>query len=225
MTYSGEFAMTEQREERRISRRTIAKGAAWAIPAVPLVVATPAYATSAPGPTGKFVGACKQPGGSCDNFTKGFTFVLEIHNPSSIPLYVYPTNNGTLNPTFRVLASSKSGATFTYASASQYIPGTPPTVGGLLPAAFQIAAGQTLRIMIDAGSNQNSGNFSVQGYLGMAWGHTSTPGADPDHTYAPVPTGTCTPVGTCAPAHGQGWFVVPFSIGSFNPCDNVTCLP
>jgi hypothetical protein len=38
--------MPEEREQRRHSRRTIAKGAAWAVPAVPLAVATPAYAAS-----------------------------------------------------------------------------------------------------------------------------------------------------------------------------------
>lgn len=38
--------MTEHREQGRVSRRTITKGAAWAVPAVPLIVATPAYASS-----------------------------------------------------------------------------------------------------------------------------------------------------------------------------------
>jgi hypothetical protein len=36
--------MTEQGQSTRVSRRTIAKGAAWAVPIVPLAVATPAYA-------------------------------------------------------------------------------------------------------------------------------------------------------------------------------------
>ena len=36
--------MTEQGQSTRVSRRTIAKGAAWAVPIVPLAVATPANA-------------------------------------------------------------------------------------------------------------------------------------------------------------------------------------
>ena len=36
--------MTEQGQSTRVSRRTIAKGAAWAVPVVPLAIATPAYA-------------------------------------------------------------------------------------------------------------------------------------------------------------------------------------
>ncbi len=56
--------MSEEREQRRHSRRTIAKGAAWAVPAVPLVLATPAYAVSG-GPPRVLVGtACKLPGNS-----------------------------------------------------------------------------------------------------------------------------------------------------------------
>ncbi len=38
--------MTDERQKKGISRRTVVKGAAWAVPAVPLVVATPAYAAS-----------------------------------------------------------------------------------------------------------------------------------------------------------------------------------
>ncbi|WP_345206195.1 hypothetical protein [Fodinibacter luteus] len=52
--------MTEEREQRRVSRRTIAKGAAWAVPAVPLAVATPAYAQSGCVPTLRFdPGSCR----------------------------------------------------------------------------------------------------------------------------------------------------------------------
>jgi hypothetical protein len=46
--------MTEQGQSTRVSRRTIAKGAAWAVPVVPLAVATPAYAQSGCVPTLSF---------------------------------------------------------------------------------------------------------------------------------------------------------------------------
>src|SRR5690606_16590212 len=82
--------MTEQREDRRISRRTIAKGAAWAIPAVPLVVATPAYAASGGGPSVTLGDACKLPGNSCGNvFVKGYIFDAEVCNNTDKPLYLF----------------------------------------------------------------------------------------------------------------------------------------
>ena len=55
--------MTEQGQSTRVSRRTIAKGAAWAVPVVPLAVATPAYAQSGCQPTFQFAnGSCRCPG-------------------------------------------------------------------------------------------------------------------------------------------------------------------
>ena len=38
--------MSQETEKKGVSRRTLVKGAAWAIPATPLVVAAPAYAVS-----------------------------------------------------------------------------------------------------------------------------------------------------------------------------------
>ncbi len=49
--HSRGVAMTEQGQPTRVSRRTIAKGAAWAVPIVPLVVATPAYAATGAAPS------------------------------------------------------------------------------------------------------------------------------------------------------------------------------
>ncbi len=38
--------MSQESQKKGVSRRTLVKGAAWAVPAVPLIVAAPAYAVS-----------------------------------------------------------------------------------------------------------------------------------------------------------------------------------
>jgi hypothetical protein len=202
--------MTEQREDRRISRRTIAKGAAWAIPAVPLVVATPAYATSSGGPTGVITNACKQPGESCFKqygFVKGYTFLATITNPTAVDLYIYPKVDGTLDPYFAVTSS----VPFSYSTARLYTGGA---IGAPLPTALLIPAGGSVQIIINAGTNSNSANTDAIGRLVIAWGHTQTQGGDPDHPYTPAPP-------TNPP--GEGWFTIPFSFASTPPCDN--CAP
>jgi len=49
-----------------VSRRTLAKGAAWAVPVIAVAAAAPAQAASGDEPTLAFVGACKFPGNSCN---------------------------------------------------------------------------------------------------------------------------------------------------------------
>ena len=59
-----------------ISRRTVAKGMAWSVPAVALAVAAPAYAASPCTPVPSFGGAsCKCPGGSTN---VKFGYILQI---------------------------------------------------------------------------------------------------------------------------------------------------
>lgn len=202
--------MSDKVEERRISRRTIAKGAAWAVPVVPLVVATPAYASSGGGPTGSITNACKQPGASCFNqygFLKGYTFLATITNPTDEDLYIYPVVNNVLDPYFEVT----SPVPFTYSSARLYTGGA---IGAPLPTALLIPAGGNVQIIINAGTNSNSANTQATGTLAFAWGHTTTEGGDPDHPYVPAPPVT---------PPGEGWFVIPFNFASTPPCEN--CAP
>ncbi|MFC7489208.1 MULTISPECIES: hypothetical protein [unclassified Knoellia] len=210
--------MTEQREDRRVSRRTIAKGAAWAIPAVPLVVATPAYAESGGGPTGLFLGACKQPGNSCFSrfgFRKGYTFTFRITNTTDQTIYVYPTLNNvdnpdsanpshTLNPVFSLV--SNPAKTFSYNTARRFTGGA---IGVPLQPAEAILPGQSLDIIVNADASGNSANISALGSVYIAWGHTPVIGGDPDHPYVPVPPAN--------PA-GEGWIRIPIQFGSTPPC-------
>jgi hypothetical protein len=71
----------------RISRRTIAKGTAWAAPVIAVGVAAPSYAAS-PGEilTGNGA-ACKLPGNSNERF-KGYALGFSAHNPLGNSLVV-----------------------------------------------------------------------------------------------------------------------------------------
>lgn len=78
--------MTEQREDRRVSRRTIARGAAWTVPAI--AVAVPAVAAAASGktpppPKFNFAGGCATVGngaGGCNGAQKTPQVPFFIHN-------------------------------------------------------------------------------------------------------------------------------------------------
>ncbi len=100
---------------RGISRRTLVKGTAWAVPAVAVASAAPAMAKSGRGPVLDVQRACKQPGSSCANtnrpynFVKGYTFTASIYNPSGETIYVYTstpaTPPGAYDPRFQVTSA------------------------------------------------------------------------------------------------------------------------
>ena len=120
-----------------ISRRTLVKGTAWAVPAVAVASAAPAMAKSGRGPVLDVQRACKQPGSSCANtnrpynFVKGYTFTASIYNPSGETIYVYTstpaTPPGAYDPRFQVT----SAVPFTYASARYFTPNLTPPYSGI----------------------------------------------------------------------------------------------
>jgi len=63
-----------------ITRRTVAKAAAWSVPAIALAVPTPAYAVASPGIIELTGDGCKLPGNATDIF-KGYAFEAIINNP------------------------------------------------------------------------------------------------------------------------------------------------
>lgn len=70
----------------RPSRRTVVKGAAWAVPAVVVASATPAFAAS-PGELQVTGNACKLPGNSNDTY-KGNVFGLTATNTFNAPITI-----------------------------------------------------------------------------------------------------------------------------------------
>jgi hypothetical protein len=152
-------------EPRGISRRTVAIGAAWAVPVIALATASPAFASSGIGPTLKFISACKNPGGSCKTRVKGYSFFFDVTNSSGKDIYIY------------------SPVTYTIVSGSvslSWAQGSPP-----LPAL--VPAGQTIQIEFVATST-NSANQAFGVQLTVPWGHTLPNGSDTDHQPIVTPT-------------------------------------
>jgi hypothetical protein len=158
--------MTDQSEQRRHSRRTIAKGAAWAVPAVPLVLATPAYAISG-GPPDVLVGtACKLPGnsntGPCQALFANCTG-LDPSKAYALPLLV--TNNTDKPIVLKPIITISST-------------GLPLTVTCIDPTyCTPIAVGSSVKV-IAYGNSNDSANTEITVALTIPWGHDC---ADTDH--------------------------------------------
>jgi hypothetical protein len=164
--------MTEQREEHRISRRTIAKGAAWAIPAVPLVVATPAYAASGGGPTVVIGAACKYPGNSCSLFVKGYVFEVSITNTTDKDIYIYNQSGYELE-----VNDDSTSVNLSY-NAAVYASG--PLAGQEVVFPVLLEPGETILLIVN-GQEANSANLKgVTVTVSVPWGHTPVP-PDPDN--------------------------------------------
>lgn len=92
-----------------LTRRTVVRGAAWAMPAVVVAASAPAVAASTAPVT--FTGsACKLPGGSSDSY-KGYVFELVVTTPAgsadTVTVITGVTVNGTPEPHYAV--SVKNG--------------------------------------------------------------------------------------------------------------------
>ncbi|WES63884.1 hypothetical protein P0L94_15620 [Microbacter sp. GSS18] len=199
--------MTEENsvpEQKGMSRRTVTKAMAWAVPAVAVAAPVPAFAASGPPPTVLVGVACKLPGASqsrcpaeisqgifAGDFSKAFALPIQVTNNTSKPIVLKPSitvtnvRDGDGNPTL------------------------PFDVLGIYPDyCTDILPGESVDILIFANSN-NSANDDVYADLTVPWGHDC---ADDDHQpifipdlYAPsfppcssqipFPTGspTCTP--------------------------------
>ena len=70
-----------------ISRRTVAKGMAWSVPAIALAVSTPAYAAS-PGIITLTGDGCKLPGASQGDVFKGYAFRATLTNTTNADIEV-----------------------------------------------------------------------------------------------------------------------------------------
>ena len=73
-----------------ISRRTVAKAAAWSVPAIALAVSTPAYAAS-PGIVDLTGDGCKLPGAATDVF-KGYAFEGFLSNTTNADVTIAITD-------------------------------------------------------------------------------------------------------------------------------------
>lgn len=205
----------------KIQRRTLAKGVAWAVPAVAVAAAAPAYAKSGRPPSIQILNGCKQPGESCaPEFSKGYTFTVRVSNPTGETMWVYLPSATPTPSTYSPYFQYTSGVQFSFGSAREYFPGNPDTLDALVNP-LQLTPGQTRYIAVDGGATGNSANTFASGVLWLAWGHNATAGLDTMHPYTPSPWATpqVTPF-------GEGWIGGSFSIAAFDPCDKKNnCIP
>ena len=162
--------MTEP-TSKTISRRTVAKGAAWTTPVILGGVAAPAYAASGQTPQLSLGQACKAPGNSCNPFRKGYVVPLTITNPSSKDIWVY------VPPTI-----TTSGTTLNLQYAG-YDDGS----GTLNTGHIKIPAGSSVTVKLNATSD-NSANQVFTLSMTFTWGHTSNPAGDTEHSPITVTT-------------------------------------
>ncbi|MGA4507749.1 hypothetical protein ACQB6R_01795 [Propionibacteriaceae bacterium G1746] len=152
--------------EKVVSRRTVATGIAWSVPAVAVASAVPAYAVSGTPPTIKGGKAYKWPGNSCPGtptFTdaqKAYLFTFRVTNTSDKTIYLY---SATITTTTTGLTFNVIGATPAF--------GTPIPPGG------------TVDVGLFA-NGSDSGNLTFTATASIEWGH-NYPGPDPDN-HAPV---------------------------------------
>lgn len=74
----------EQPETKGISRRTIVKGAAWAVPAIAIAAPVPAFAGASQGTIELTGGACKLPGNSSFPYnTNGAVYLMRVTNTTN----------------------------------------------------------------------------------------------------------------------------------------------
>lgn len=136
-----------------LSRRTLAKGAAWAVPAAAVAAAAPAMASSGGGPTLDVTAACKNPGNSCKSRPKGYTVTARICNNTIYDIYITAV-------TFEAIGTSLNLA---------YAP--PPA----LP--FMVPAGECGLYYLIA-SSTNSANQAFTLNTTLRWSHSEDPADD-----------------------------------------------
>lgn len=138
-----------------VSRRTVTKAMAWALPAIAVAAPVPAFAASGGTPTITPGAACKAPGNSCNPVVKGYSVPATVNNPSDKTVYV----------TAIVINVNTSGIDF----------GLNP----IPPLPWTIPAGGSLNVNFNATSG-NSANLDFQLGFSVTWGH-EIDGSDTDH--------------------------------------------
>lgn len=141
-----------------VSRRTVTKAMAWAVPAVAVAAAAPAFAASGTPPVITAGAACKLPGNSCKTLPpKGYQVPATVYNPD-------PTK--TIYITGISIANNTCGNILT------------PAVQPPLP--ITVNPGDTINVTFVANAN-NSANQSCSFDFEVTWGHAAD-GSDHDHS-------------------------------------------
>lgn len=163
--------MNEQEQSAGISRRTVTKAMAWAVPAIAVAAPIPAFAASGPKPHLEHGPACKAPGGSVNcpvgEFKFGYGVPVTITNTDNVPVYITAidiTHQIPDSPVFH--AGSSIGLPVTVPAAVDGVPGE---------VSFYFRAVSV--------NSANVKNGTLQ--FSASWGHESD-GSDHDHDADPL---------------------------------------
>jgi len=163
----------EQPEQTGVSRRTVAKAMAWAVPAIAIAAPAPAFAAASPIITVSQAGpACKLPGNSCasEGYNKGYLQALEICNDSTQSVTVTITTPAILD-----------------------INGV-PTEFNPVPPSFEIAPNGCQIVVLNLNLQDNSEQSSIVGTLNWTYeaedGQTGS-GSTPINTATTPPCDDC----------------------------------
>lgn len=142
-----------------ISRRTLAKGTAWAVPAVAVASVAPSVAASPIVTVSEAGKACKLPGNSCggQGYNKGYLQPLEICNNSNTA-----TITVTITEPAYLLINGKR---------VQFHPN---------PKTFTVDPGDCQRVILNLNLQDNSTNSSIKGTI--KWTYESTDGQSGEGT-------------------------------------------
>lgn len=153
-----------------ISRRTVTKAMAWAVPVVAIAAPVPAFAASGGPPTGVFNGACKLPGNACGNvFIKGYVLQFTLSNNTGEDVYLYNQAG------FQIFVDENINPDITLVFQAAALPN-----GTIVSFPYLFPANSTLIVILNAGTNENSAQSSIGGTVSFPWGHNPTP-PDPDN--------------------------------------------
>lgn len=157
-----------------VSRRAVAKGVAWSVPAVVIARAAPALAASSGAPAGVVGDGCKLSGSSCAGvFVKGYVFEVTLTNTTGETIFLYN------EPGFLITITENNASIDLF-----FQDAVDATTGQVIRFPYQLPNGASLTILLNAAENGNSGNQAIAGSIFFPWGHTRTP---PDgHNHAPI---------------------------------------
>lgn len=156
----------EQPQGSGVSRRTVTKAMAWAVPVIAVASPIPAFAASGNGP-GYLVGpACKIPGATnpqkCPGFEdKSYLFPFTFTNSTNKNIYILDVEI-TTDPNIGV----------GFAVAQPVLPALVPAQVGNTPGTLEILFGTT---------STDSANVSFTAYITITWGHDAN-----DNTHPPI---------------------------------------
>ncbi|MGN6219649.1 MAG: hypothetical protein ACTHNQ_09095 [Microbacterium sp.] len=185
-----------------ISRRTVTKAMAWAVPAIAIAAPAPAFAVSGEPPTVLIGNPCKLPGNSASGCSDVFAGCpgLDPDKAYAFPIRIYPGDDQTIYVTNVVInvTSSSEALAFGIACSPDYCQPITPGPGGYID------------LLVYANSTNSNSNITATLTATVTWGHSvDTTGGTctlTDHDHAPVVT-------------------APVTVNKFLPCSSKSPFP